>query len=434
MRSCSIPSASATCIPGAEVTGRRDDGSYDASVTVKLGPVKMTYRGTIAIVESDPEARTATMLAKGAEERGQGTAQATLQHGRGRARGGGSHVDVSADMLVTGRVAQMGRGVMQDVARRMIAQMAQNMEALLTGGEQAETGRRRLGGIDAGLGGRRSREAHLRLRASSGPLAALAGYALLSVALFGRGVLRDGGRQRRRLVRVRPGELRVVARVVAARDRARAPPAADEPRVRAGRLESRLDELHPRPVAAGLAAHGGLRAGADLRRPGSPGARRWRPGARSSCAASSARGRGPRWQAVSSSASAPTRRPRRSTTSTSRSSSRCRSPASWSLASYAARSRIAASSCCSRSASSACSRRSWRRCSGRRSAARSRSAWGSSSREGAKRARIVPLPRAVGACVRHRARRCRAVPVGRACASRSARHQRPKATSSTSPT
>ena len=52
--------------------------------------------------------------------------------------GGGSHVKVSADILVTGRVAQMGRGVMQDVARRMIGQMAVNMEALLTGGAQAE--------------------------------------------------------------------------------------------------------------------------------------------------------------------------------------------------------------------------------------------------------------------------------------------------------
>ncbi len=48
----------------------------------------------------------------------------------------GSHVTVVADMLITGRVAQMGRGVMQDVARRMIGQMAKNMEALLTGGEQ----------------------------------------------------------------------------------------------------------------------------------------------------------------------------------------------------------------------------------------------------------------------------------------------------------
>lgn len=133
------PERVGTCITGAEVLGRRDDGSYDAKVTVKLGPVKMTYRGTIAIVESDPEARTAAMLAKGAEERGQGTAQATLNMSVAE-REGGSHVSVSADMLVTGRVAQMGRGVMQDVARRMMGQMARNMEALLAGGAPAESG------------------------------------------------------------------------------------------------------------------------------------------------------------------------------------------------------------------------------------------------------------------------------------------------------
>jgi carbon monoxide dehydrogenase subunit G len=134
------PERVGTCITGAEVTGRRDDGSYDAKVTVKLGPVKMTYRGTIAIVESDPTARTATMLAKGAEERGQGTAQATLGMAVTELEAGTSHVKVSADMLVTGRVAQMGRGVMQDVARRMMDQMAQNMEALLTDGTQVESG------------------------------------------------------------------------------------------------------------------------------------------------------------------------------------------------------------------------------------------------------------------------------------------------------
>jgi uncharacterized protein len=127
------PERVGTCIAGAQVLGRREDGSYDAKVTVKLGPVKMTYRGTIAIVESDADARTAAMLAKGAEERGQGTAQATLNMSVGEREGGGSHVSVSADLLVTGRVAQMGRGVMQDVARRMMAQMAQNMEALLAG-------------------------------------------------------------------------------------------------------------------------------------------------------------------------------------------------------------------------------------------------------------------------------------------------------------
>jgi carbon monoxide dehydrogenase subunit G len=133
------PERVATCITGAEVTGRNDDGSYGAQVTVKLGPVKMKYKGTIAIVESDADARTASMLAKGSEERGQGTAQATLKMAVRERDGGGSHVTVAADMLVTGRVAQMGRGVMQDVARRMIGQMAQNMEALLIGGAAPES-------------------------------------------------------------------------------------------------------------------------------------------------------------------------------------------------------------------------------------------------------------------------------------------------------
>jgi carbon monoxide dehydrogenase subunit G len=133
------PERVATCLSGAEVTGRNDDGSFNAQITVKLGPVKMTYKGTVSIVESDPEARTATMLAKGAEARGQGTAQATLRMAVTENADGGSHVTVAADILVTGRVAQMGRGVMQDVARRMIGQMAQNMEALLTGGEGAKT-------------------------------------------------------------------------------------------------------------------------------------------------------------------------------------------------------------------------------------------------------------------------------------------------------
>lgn len=131
------PERVATCIMGAEVLGRNDDGSYSAQVTVKLGPVKMKYRGTVAVVESDPGARTASMLAKGSEERGQGTAQAMLNMAVTEAESG-SHVTVTADMLITGRVAQMGRGVMQDVARRMIDQMAQNMEALLTSGAQAE--------------------------------------------------------------------------------------------------------------------------------------------------------------------------------------------------------------------------------------------------------------------------------------------------------
>jgi len=125
----------APCIPGAEVVGKREDGSYDATSTVKLGPIKMTYKGTVRIAEADPEARTATLLAKGNEARGQGSAQATMKMQVVPAEGGGSTVKVSTDLAVTGRVASMGQGIMKDVAGRMIGEMARNMQTVLAGGQ-----------------------------------------------------------------------------------------------------------------------------------------------------------------------------------------------------------------------------------------------------------------------------------------------------------
>lgn len=148
------------CLSGTEVLGRREDGSYDGQMTVKLGPVKMTYRGTVAIVEHDDATRSAKMLAKGAEARGQGTAQATLSMAVASREGGGSHVTVSTDMLVTGRVAQMGHGIMKDVATRMISQMAANMEKVLNGsGEVDHADVVNAGAVISGVIGSRVRRA-----------------------------------------------------------------------------------------------------------------------------------------------------------------------------------------------------------------------------------------------------------------------------------
>ena len=104
------PARVAPCIPGAEVVGQRDDGGYDAKVTVKVGPMKMSYAGVVAIVEHDDAARTASMRARGSEARGQGNVDATMRMAVADRDGGGSHVDVSTEMQVTGRVAQMGQG------------------------------------------------------------------------------------------------------------------------------------------------------------------------------------------------------------------------------------------------------------------------------------------------------------------------------------
>src|SRR5262249_60116643 len=74
----------------------------------------------------------AAMRARGSEARGQGNVDATMHMTVAAGAAGGSHVEVATDMQVTGRVAQMGQGIMQDVAERMIGDMARNMEALLT--------------------------------------------------------------------------------------------------------------------------------------------------------------------------------------------------------------------------------------------------------------------------------------------------------------
>src|SRR5215207_11340138 len=92
----------APCIPGTEVLGQREDGGYDAKVSMKMGPMSMGYKGSVSITEQDDAARRAVMSAKGAEQRGQGNAQATMTMEVTEAGADGTRVKVSSDILVTG--------------------------------------------------------------------------------------------------------------------------------------------------------------------------------------------------------------------------------------------------------------------------------------------------------------------------------------------
>lgn len=119
------------CIPGAELVGERADGSYDVRIAVRLGPLNMKYKGTVQIAERDPAGRRAELRAKATEERGQGNAQATMSMAVDEGEAGTSVVTLRADILVTGRVAQMGRGLMVDVSQRMVREMAECVEQTL---------------------------------------------------------------------------------------------------------------------------------------------------------------------------------------------------------------------------------------------------------------------------------------------------------------
>ncbi|HMM97062.1 SRPBCC family protein [Phycicoccus sp.] len=117
------------CFPGATVTEVTDDG-FAGTVKVKLGPIALQYNGTGHFVEKDDVARRAVIEAKGKDKRGNGTAGATVTI-QLAPEGTGTKVDVVTDLAVTGKPAQFGRGVMQDVSDKLLGQFIGCIEGAL---------------------------------------------------------------------------------------------------------------------------------------------------------------------------------------------------------------------------------------------------------------------------------------------------------------
>ena len=112
----------APCMPGATVESI-DGDNVAGRVKVKLGPMAITYRGTITFLERDESAHRAVLSASASETRGGGTASATITAVM-RDLGGETEVSVQTDLNVTGKPAQFGRGVLADVSENIIRQFA----------------------------------------------------------------------------------------------------------------------------------------------------------------------------------------------------------------------------------------------------------------------------------------------------------------------
>ncbi len=118
------------CVPGAELTEVVDASTFKGKVKVKVGPISVAYNGTARISERSDSDRTATLIAEGRETTGQGTAKATALM-TVEAAGDGSTVRIVTDYHVAGRVASFGRGVMEDVSKRIVKDMAACIKANL---------------------------------------------------------------------------------------------------------------------------------------------------------------------------------------------------------------------------------------------------------------------------------------------------------------
>jgi carbon monoxide dehydrogenase subunit G len=127
----------APCVPGAEVLEKTGDDAYQVAIKVKVGPISMTYRGNVEIVERDEANHSAVMRARARETRGQGTADArvTLSLVEDGSKTKGTMV---SDVQLAGRAAAMGRGIIQDVSAKLITTFSENLEAMLSGDGAAE--------------------------------------------------------------------------------------------------------------------------------------------------------------------------------------------------------------------------------------------------------------------------------------------------------
>ncbi|HEY1421486.1 MAG TPA: SRPBCC family protein [Candidatus Dormibacteraeota bacterium] len=122
------------CVPGAELSEVVDPSTFKGKVKVKVGPITVAYSGTARIANRNEENRTATLEAEGRETTGPGSARASAQMSVD-ADGAGSTVKIVTDYSVAGRVAQFGRGVMEDVSRRIVNDMAACIKANLEAAE-----------------------------------------------------------------------------------------------------------------------------------------------------------------------------------------------------------------------------------------------------------------------------------------------------------
>lgn len=110
------PKRVAPCLPGAAITGQLDERTHAGTVTIKVGPVTSTYKGTLRFESIDPVARTAEIVAVGQDVKGKGGADMRMKSRLVERAPGETEVTITSNLNIVGTLAQFGRGIIQDVS------------------------------------------------------------------------------------------------------------------------------------------------------------------------------------------------------------------------------------------------------------------------------------------------------------------------------
>jgi carbon monoxide dehydrogenase subunit G len=124
------PTRVVTCMPGAELVEVVDDRNFLGKVKVKIGAITTSYKGKIEFSEVDETSRRVTMIAEGREQSG-GTAKGTIQFDLVSLPDGEIEFVTNASIDLTGRVMQVGRGMIKGVSHQLFLQFVKAAKAQL---------------------------------------------------------------------------------------------------------------------------------------------------------------------------------------------------------------------------------------------------------------------------------------------------------------
>jgi uncharacterized protein len=125
------PQRVARCLPGAAIGEQLDDKTYSGTMTVKVGPVSSSYKGKVTFERLDASSRTAEIRASGQDIRGKGGADLNLTSTLREVAPGKTEVTAVSQVNITGLLAQMGRGMVQDVSDQIFQIFSERMRGEL---------------------------------------------------------------------------------------------------------------------------------------------------------------------------------------------------------------------------------------------------------------------------------------------------------------
>lgn len=128
----------ASCMPGAKITERVDATHYKGTITVRLGPATMAFKGTIEVLELDTDQRSLHLVGKGEDSTGTSAASMDLIAAV-RAAGEACELTGKSEVTMSGKAAALGGRLMAPVAEQMLKQFVANFAARLADLQQTQT-------------------------------------------------------------------------------------------------------------------------------------------------------------------------------------------------------------------------------------------------------------------------------------------------------